>query len=346
MNNQMNFNQIGAKIRFLRKQRGLTLKTLSDKLGYMTHGYLSEIETGKKMPSMDFILGFCDLLEISIDQLLKGESLSTPCQVKKLTANVVEKIRLILSTYQDGTGMLIDKEGLTLPGWRDFERAVALALGGEAQESKYIFDVLLPVPGPDHNIKYGISCKMRRELDRLNRDGRVTIEISNSAGKFWDNLNLQGITQSNYKECPAKVGKALINLIEQWHQSVSLDQGGSVNLPLSYYLVLSWNKKGRYQLHQFDLKMPDPEKIKWYFPTVGNQSEILARRLTGNDETGALFEWYGESGGQLKYYPLAKDALWTSEQFQLEPLKKDTEYGILEKVAMYFPELWAKVCRE
>lgn len=344
MINEMSFNGIGTKIRFLRKQRSLTLKILSRKLGYATHGYLSEIETGKKTPSMDFIMKFCEFLEISIDQLLKEDIVPfTSCQIKKLSAHAVERIRLILSTYQDGTGMLVHKEGLTLPGWRDFERAVALALAGETQENKYIFDVLLPIF--NNKKKYGISCKMRRELDRLDRDGRVTIEISNSAGKFWDYLNLQGINQTNYKDYPAKVGHALINLIEQWHQSVSLDQGGLIDLSCSFYLILSWNKKGWYQLHQFDLKMPDPGQISWYFPAFRNQSEALARRLTGKDETGTLFEWYGESGGQLKYYPLAKNALWTSERFQLEPLRKDTEYGVLEKVAMYFPELWAKACQ-
>lgn len=53
-----------------------------------------------------------------------------------LSVQEVEKLRLILSTYQDGTGMLAASDGLTLPGWRDFERAVAATLGGIARESK------------------------------------------------------------------------------------------------------------------------------------------------------------------------------------------------------------------
>ncbi|MEW6739449.1 MAG: hypothetical protein ACOYU2_00250 [Nitrospirota bacterium] len=58
----------------------------------------------------------------------------------------VEKFRLLLSTYQDGSGMLAQKQGRTLPGWRDFERAVAVAFNGESQENKFIFDVLLTDP--------------------------------------------------------------------------------------------------------------------------------------------------------------------------------------------------------
>ena len=61
------------------------------------------------------------------------------------TPGQIEKLRLILSTYQDGTGQLIYEPHTSLPGWRDFERSVALAFEGIAQESKAIFDVLVPV---------------------------------------------------------------------------------------------------------------------------------------------------------------------------------------------------------
>ena len=94
--------------------------------------------------------------------------------------------------------MLQAESGMTLPGWRDFERAVALAFGGVAQESKAIFDVLIP-SGEGPNITYGLSCKMRRELNKIERTGRVSIELSNSAKKFWDYLGVKGIDQANYR---------------------------------------------------------------------------------------------------------------------------------------------------
>ena len=62
------------------------------------------------------------------------------------TPQEFEKFRLILSTYQDGTGMLAAASGRTLPGWRDFERAIALTFNGAASENKDIFDVRLPDP--------------------------------------------------------------------------------------------------------------------------------------------------------------------------------------------------------
>jgi len=72
------------------------------------------------------------------------------------TPQKFERFRLILSTYQDGTGMLAAANGRTLPGWRDFERAIALTFSGSAAENKDIFDVRLPDltrPG----IHFGIS---------------------------------------------------------------------------------------------------------------------------------------------------------------------------------------------
>ncbi len=252
--------------------------------------------------------------------------------LKVPTKREVEQIRLILSTYQDGSGML-KAAGSTLPGWRDFERAVAIVFGGEAQESKAIFDILVPTV-QNSPVKFGISCKMRRELNKLRKTGRVSIELSNSSGYFWSRLQSQGINRKNYRKKSAAVGKVLLGLVESWHHAVSTKQGGIVDLDKSFYLVLLWNRAGLYQLHQFVIHIPKPDALKWYFPT--------SRCLKGDDKDGTLFEWYGESGGQLKYYPLARNAIWCSEPFSLEPIK-DLKGGILAKVSTYFPKLWNKV---
>jgi hypothetical protein len=255
------------------------------------------------------------------------------------TAKEIERLRLILSTYQDGTGMLADKRNpaMTLPGWRDFERSAALAFRGEAPENKAVFDVLLK-DNAQPTIYYGLSCKMRGELNRIERDGRVTIELSNSSGKFWDRLHGSGINQSNYRNRPNDVGAGLLSLIGEWHRNFSDETGVEVDLSKSYFLVLSWNKAGWYQLHQFPLELPDPESLEWYCP-LSTKTQELSRRVVGNDEFGTLFEWYGESGGQLKYYPLANHAIWSSERFRLEPLG-DVQHGIIAKAAAYFPEQW------
>lgn len=193
--------------------------------------------------------------------------------------------------------MLQVGDNRTIPGWRDFERATALAFNGKAQEGKAIFDVQLP-DEEQEDLFYGLSCKMRSELNRIQRDGRVTIEVSNSAGQFWMGLQLIGLNQGNYKDSPSDVGASLIETVNEWHNVVSVEQGGTVDVHKSYYLVLSWNRQGSYQLHQFGLTLPDADRITWSFPILGRgaEPETVGRRLTGNDGNGNLFEWYGESG--------------------------------------------------
>ena len=271
----------------------------------------------------------------------------------KPTAVQVEKLRLILSTYQDGTGMLIKGEK-NLPGWRDFERAVALAFGGKTQESKHVFDVIVPAQNGESS--YGISCKMRGELsksiDRTSRDGRalkgrVSMEMSNAAKYFWNTIKAQGIDEETFKDSPVEAGIALINLVKSWHNAASLE---GINLAKSYYLILEWDGKGNeYQLFQYSLDLPNPEKLNWYFPVIKSKSgeEKTALHLSGDDGFGTSFEWYSSSGGQLKYYPLMIDAVWYSDKFQLEPLPKldDLEYGIISKARTYFPLKWSTVSK-
>jgi hypothetical protein len=258
------------------------------------------------------------------------------------TKSEFERFRLILSTYQDGSGQQATKEGRTLPGWRDFERSIALAFNGIAQESKFIFDVLFP-DSKREDVYFGLSCKMRRTLNDTKRTGRVTLELSNSSGAFWEQLRQISIHQQNYKDKPFEVAQALLAQEYEWHSRVGLEQEGVIDLSRSFYLALSWNAKGEYQLFKFSLDLPDPVQVTWDFPIIEIDGKTKqARRLRGQDERGTLFEWYGESGGQLKYYPLAENALWKSEIFHLEPLPVNwnEKHGILAKARDYFPKLW------
>ena len=354
----INLRRFGEKLRALRIHHGFTLVGLAAEIGLKAHGYISEIEAGKKLPTIAFVLNVTRLFNVSTDQLLNdeldlhivlarkpagSELVSIAFAERSPTPQELERFRLILSTYQDGTGMLAAGGGKTLPGWRDFERSVALAFSGCAAESKDIIDVRLPDPKRE-GVSYGISCKMRRELDRIGKDGRVTIELSNSAKKFWQHLAAKGINQANYKEHPFKVGSSLIELVEEWHLAASFDNGGDVDVTGSCYLTLSWSKDEWYQLHQFELALPDPQGLDWYYPVYErNDTEVVGNHLNGDDHSGRVFEWYGESGAQLKYYPLAENAIWESQRFTLELLPGDRPHGILHKAENYFPELWYAV---
>ncbi len=63
--------RFGKKLRALRTHRQMTLDELATKLGYTTHSYLSEIETGKKQPTVNLVLSVAQLFHVTTDELLK-----------------------------------------------------------------------------------------------------------------------------------------------------------------------------------------------------------------------------------------------------------------------------------
>jgi hypothetical protein len=137
---------------------------------------------------------------------------------------------------------------------------------------------------------------------------------------------------------PEDTGWILLDRVAQWHDAVSTEQRGTVVSAKSYYLALQWEQNpAQYQLFQFPIGLPNADTLSW---------RADGRRLIAEDEHGCLIEWYGHSGGQLKYYPFAKDATWSSDIFELEPLPENDEgYGLGAKIISYFPEQWQKLHR-
>ena len=66
-------HRFGEKLRTLRSQHGMTLQQLAHALGLTAHGYISELETGKKTPTAEIILRVARLFNVTTDQLLKDE---------------------------------------------------------------------------------------------------------------------------------------------------------------------------------------------------------------------------------------------------------------------------------
>lgn len=65
--------RFGEKLRELRKFHDVTLKWLANQLGYSTHSYISEVESGYKIPNVEFILNTARLFNVTTDELLKDE---------------------------------------------------------------------------------------------------------------------------------------------------------------------------------------------------------------------------------------------------------------------------------
>ena len=73
MNTERIIQRFGEKLRTLRIHQKLTLKELAQKLGHTAHGYISELENGKKPPTVETVLGVARLFHVTTDQLLKDE---------------------------------------------------------------------------------------------------------------------------------------------------------------------------------------------------------------------------------------------------------------------------------
>ena len=84
--------KIGRFIADRRKKVNLTQMQLAEKLN-ITNRAVSKWETGKAMPDTSIMLDLCDILEISVNDLLSGEVVSVESYNKKLEQNLFEMVQ-------------------------------------------------------------------------------------------------------------------------------------------------------------------------------------------------------------------------------------------------------------
>lgn len=96
--------KIGKFIASCRKERGMTQAKLAEKLGISDRA-VSKWETGKSMPDTGIMLEVCQLLNISVNELLSGERIMAESFDKRAEENLLamrreveEKNRQLLRT--------------------------------------------------------------------------------------------------------------------------------------------------------------------------------------------------------------------------------------------------------
>jgi hypothetical protein len=274
---------------------------------------------------------------------------SLPFVHRDPTVDETERLRLAFSTFRDGSGMLKDKVGGgTWPGWRDFERAIAAVLGGDATEDKQVFDVLVPCSAAP-NQDYGISVKSHIREPSLKKQDRVYIELSNANATFWDQLVISGIPRSEYGIINAdNVGNCLLSTVTSWCAATPSEHLKSTKRHLilkdSIYLSISCDKGAPgqprvYHMHSFGINFPPG--IKWSYlirPSAKKPPKLPS--LHGYDPSNPLeklFSWHPSSGGQLKWYPRTTTCLYSSAPFSLQPTKV---VDVTQRAARCFPKEW------
>ena len=73
----MNQIDTGKFIASCRKEKGLTQAQLAEKLN-ITDRAVSKWETGKCMPDSSIMLELCNILDVTVNELLSGESKNNP----------------------------------------------------------------------------------------------------------------------------------------------------------------------------------------------------------------------------------------------------------------------------
>ena len=87
----MNQQKIGKFISKVRKKKKLTQKHLAEKLE-ITDRAISKWENGKSMPDLALLKPLCDILDITINELLSGEYISENKKEENLEKNIVNAI--------------------------------------------------------------------------------------------------------------------------------------------------------------------------------------------------------------------------------------------------------------
>lgn len=65
--------RFGEKLKILRLEKKLTLQEIAQLFGYKAHGYISELESGKKQPSVEFVIQVSRFFNVTTDELLIDE---------------------------------------------------------------------------------------------------------------------------------------------------------------------------------------------------------------------------------------------------------------------------------
>lgn len=84
----INYISIGNKVQKIRRSLGMTQEVLAEKIN-VTPTHISRIETGTSSPSLQTLVDICNVLEITIDELMQ-ESLA-------VSSNMNRRLETILS---------------------------------------------------------------------------------------------------------------------------------------------------------------------------------------------------------------------------------------------------------
>ncbi len=98
----MNQKKIGAFLKELRKEKGMTQEGLAELLG-VTNRSVSRWETGVSLPDFDLVLELAGIFDVSVDELLDGE------RRMEMLDKKTEETLLKVADYENGQNIRFTK---------------------------------------------------------------------------------------------------------------------------------------------------------------------------------------------------------------------------------------------
>jgi len=258
-------------------------------------------------------------------------------------ASELTLLKKFLASYRDGSGNLREPDGSSRAEFRQIERCFAELLHGTTTENKAFYDFVVQSNEGGGIAVRGASIKSK-EHEHLNGYAsqaatmRSYLELSNSAAKDWAMCHDRGLSEQIFRDAQRadEFGAAILDrqrIERQTSQATYLNSipGGNkffVENDCVYISVLyspMVHGERSYMVSSFHAVLPQP--TSWSFK---------GRRLVGKDANGdVVYEWYGLSGGQLKYYPKIADRLHGTDLFTLADYRPAIE-SLRAKVARMF----------
>lgn len=122
--------KIGQFIKAIRKEKNFTQREVAERLG-ISEKTVSKWETGNGLPEVSLMLPLCELLEISVNELLSGERLDEKRYFQKAEQNIMSlmeekaqakkkillSVFIVLITLLSGFTILLLASFLTMDLW-------------------------------------------------------------------------------------------------------------------------------------------------------------------------------------------------------------------------------------
>ena len=126
----------GQFIKAMRKEKNFTQREVADKLN-ISEKTVSKWETGNGLPEVGLMLPLCELLEISVNELLSGERLDEKKYFEKAEQNMMSlmeekaqaKKKLIIAVIIVGITLLAGLTMILLTGLLEMETWLRIVLG-------------------------------------------------------------------------------------------------------------------------------------------------------------------------------------------------------------------------